>query len=107
MEKLFNKTQELREFCKEIGYDIAFRDYECECGKGISVFDSKRKEHLFNISNGDTRTIIQLAQDVGIGIKKIDENNIKESNMTLEDLRRSRNAINRKISLLKKESLNN
>ena len=40
-------------------------------------------------------------------IEQNDITNIKEHDMTLEDLRRSRNAINRKISLLKKESLNN
>lgn len=40
-------------------------------------------------------------------IEQNDITNIKEHDMTLEDLRRSRNAINRKISILKKESLNN
>jgi len=40
-------------------------------------------------------------------IEQNDITNIKEHDMTLEDLRRSRNAINRKISLLKKESFNN
>lgn len=40
-------------------------------------------------------------------IKQNDITNIKEHNITIEDLRRSRNAISRKISLLKKDSLNN
>lgn len=97
--ELFEKTQELRNFGKEINFPVSFANYNCGCDKGVTVFDSTTRKSLFNITEDDTRSL----GDIFCLLSK----HKKRTENELEHLMTKRNKMSRRISTLKKVQIKN
>lgn len=93
----FEKTQELRQLAEDLNYPIAFACYKCGCDTGSMVFDARTQTPLFPISDRMNKPITELFDQLRIFARM--------SNEDINELKRQKNNISRKISALKKANL--